>query len=61
MKNWFIQFNDGTIESFSKSYENNPLNELDDEFIKMYEKESLEKLCVQYIRENARYFGDSVK
>lgn len=52
------KFNDGTIESFSKSYENNPLSELDDEFIKMYEREPLDKLCIKYIRANAQYFGD---
>lgn len=52
------KFEDGTIEGFSKSYENNPLNALDDEFYKMYEKESLEKLCIEYIRMNAKYFGD---
>ena len=43
------KFNDGTFESFSKSYQNNPLNELDDEFIKMYEREPLDKLCIEYI------------
>lgn len=52
------KFNDGTLEGFSKSYENNPLNELDDEFIKMYDIEPLGKLCVEYIRANAQYFGD---
>lgn len=52
------KFNDGTFESFSKSYQNNPLNELDDEFIKMYEREPLDKLCIEYIRANAQYFGD---
>lgn len=50
--------NDGTLESFSKSYENNPLNELDTQFIAMYEKESLEQLYIDYIRANAGYFGD---
>lgn len=52
------KFNDGTLEGFSKSYENNPLNELDDEFIKMHEREPLDKLCIEYIRANAQYFGD---
>jgi hypothetical protein len=50
--------NDGTLESFSKSYENNPLNELDTQFYAMYEKESLEQLYIDYIRDNAGYFGD---
>jgi hypothetical protein len=49
---------DGTLESFSKSYENNPLNELDTEFYAMYEKESLEQLYIDYIRANVQYFGD---
>lgn len=52
------KYNDGTLESFSKSYENNPLNDHDSEFYDMYEKESLEQLYVQYIRANAKYFGD---
>lgn len=50
--------NDGTLESFSKSYENNPLNGLDTQFNAMYEKESLEQLYIDYIRANAGYFGD---
>lgn len=52
------KFNDGTIESFAKSYENNPLNDLDEEFMKTYEEEPLSKLCAEYIRENFGYFGD---
>lgn len=52
------QYYDGTIESFSKSYENNPLNELDDEFMEQYEKEPLDKLYIDYIREHAEFFGD---
>ncbi len=52
------KFNDGTIESFSESYENNPLNDLDDDFYKMYEEEPLNELCVKYIRANWEYFGN---
>lgn len=52
------KFNDGTLESFSESYENNPLNDLDTEFYDMYNKEALEQLYIDYIRANATYFGD---
>lgn len=52
------KYKDGTLEGFSKSYENNPLNLLDDEFYIMYDKEPLDKLCVDYIRENSEYFGN---
>lgn len=52
------KYNDGSIESFSESYKNNPLNALDDEFYSMYEKEPLDKLCIDYIRANSQYFGD---
>lgn len=49
---------DGTLEGFSKSYENNPLNELDNEFYALQEKENLEKLEIQYIRKNKTDFAD---
>lgn len=52
------KYDDGTLESFSESYENNPLNPLDDEFYSMYEKEPLDKLCIDYIQANSEYFGD---
>lgn len=52
------QYDDGTIESFSESYKDNPLNALDDEFVAMYESEPLEKLYIAYIRKNADCFGD---
>ena len=47
---------DGTLEGFSESYENNPLNSFDDEFYNLYEKEDLMKLQVEYIRENSKEF-----
>ena len=53
------KYKDGTIESFSKSYEGNPLNELDDEFYKLDEVEPLGQLKIKYIRENLKEFvGD---
>ena len=49
---------DGTIEGFSKSYDENPLNDLDDEFYKLYEKENLQNLQIKYIRKNKNDFID---
>jgi len=42
----------GSLEGFSASYENNPLNDLDTEFYRLEEEEQLEKLMVDYIRKN---------
>lgn len=50
------KYNDGTIESFSKSYEQNPLNELDDKFYKLYEDEPLSQIRIRYIRDNVKEF-----
>ncbi len=49
---------DGTIESFSESYENNPLNKLDDEFYELDETERLDSIQIKYIRENKSQFTD---
>jgi hypothetical protein len=49
-------FDDGTIDSFSKSYENNPLNRLDDEFYKLGEKENIHRLKIEFIRRNKDAF-----
>ncbi len=49
---------DGTIESFSESYENNPLNKLDDEFYELDETESLDSIQIKYIRDNKIQFTD---
>ena len=40
---------DGTVEGFSKSYENNPLNKFDKEFYKLNDVENLQKIQVDYI------------
>lgn len=49
---------DGTLEGFSESYENNPLNKFDDEFYDLYDKEDLMKLQIEYIRKNSKEFID---
>lgn len=41
---------DGTLDGFSKSYKNNPLNKYDDEFYELYENENLNDLQIKYIR-----------
>lgn len=46
---------DGTLDGFSKSYEENPLNELDGEFYKM---ENLRELQITYVRNNWKEFID---
>ena len=50
------EFNDGTMESFSESYENNPLNALDEEFYELSKSESLNELRIKYIREHQTEF-----
>jgi len=50
------KYNDGTIESFSKSYDQNPLNDLDGKFYKLYKDEPLHEIKVKYIRENVNEF-----
>lgn len=44
------QHQDGTIEGFSKSYDENPLNKYDDEFYELYKIENLQKMQVDFIR-----------
>ena len=52
------QHQDGTIEGFSKSYEDNPLNKFDDEFYKLYGTENLQQLQVDFIRKHKTEFID---
>jgi hypothetical protein len=47
---------DGTLEGFSKSYENNPLNDLDSEFYKLYDQENLYQKQIEFIRKNKKDF-----
>ncbi|WP_433900543.1 DMP19 family protein [Sphingobacterium puteale] len=49
---------DGTVEGFSKSYENNPLNKFDEVFYKLNEAKNLQKIQVDYIRKNKNEFTD---
>ncbi|MGJ1291316.1 MULTISPECIES: DMP19 family protein [Sphingobacterium] len=49
---------DGTVEGFSKSYENNPLNKFDEEFYKLNDAKNLQKILVDYIRKNKKEFID---
>ena len=49
---------DGTVEGFSKSYNDNPLNHFDDEFFELYKTEKLNKLQIEFIRKNKFDFID---
>ena len=49
---------DGTIEGFSKSYDDNPLNDLDTEFYELYKTENLQRIQVDFIRKNRNQFVD---
>jgi len=55
-KDWLERFDDGTVESFSKSYESNPLNPLDEKFYQFYQTEDLKALKVRYIRMHIEEF-----
>ena len=46
------EFDDGPMESFSESYKENPLNDLDTEFYTLYDSEKIGELRIKYIREN---------
>ena len=49
---------DGTMDGFSKSYDNNPLNHLDDEFYELYQQENLGLLKIAFIRNHKAGFAD---
>jgi hypothetical protein len=49
---------DGTIEGFSKSYDDNPLNDFDTEFYERYQTENLQQIQVDYIRKNKKEYID---
>lgn len=53
-----VKHQDGTLEGFSKSYEGNPLNNLDTEFYDLYKTEDLYKLQVNFIRSHKINFID---
>jgi hypothetical protein len=52
------QHQDGTLEGFSKSYEDNPLNKFDDEFYDLYKTEKLQQMQVDFIRKYKTEFVD---
>ena len=49
---------DGTIEGFSESYEDNPLNDFDTKFYELYKTENLLQIQVDYIRKHKTEFID---
>lgn len=49
---------DGTLEGFSKSYEDNPLDVFDTEYYKLEKVENLHQLQIDYIRRNKKDFID---
>ena len=52
------QHQDGTLEGFSKSYDDNPLNKFDDEFYALYKIENLQQIQIEYIRKHKNDFID---
>ncbi len=50
------QEQDGTLEGFSKSYEDNPLDIFDQEFADLEEIENLEELQIKLVRKNKEKF-----
>ena len=50
------KFDDGTVQSFSDSYEDNPLNELDTKFIQNLELTKFGDIKIKYIRKNMNEF-----
>ena len=50
---------DGTLEGFSKSYEDNPLDEFDSKFYELYKTENLQELQIEYIKNNSLHFIDA--
>jgi hypothetical protein len=44
------------MESFSESYKDNPLNDLDTEFYELYKSEKIGDLRIKYIRDNITEF-----
>ena len=52
------KFDDGTLEGFSESYKNNPLNPLDNQFYELDKVESLSELRIDYIRKHVEEFID---
>ena len=51
---------DGTLEGFSKSYEDNPLDKYDKEFYALYLVEDLNNLQIKYIRNHKTEFVNKI-
>ncbi len=49
---------DGTLEGFSKSYENNPLTAIDSEYYELTTEINVGKLMIDFIRKNKSEFID---
>lgn len=49
---------DGTLEGFSKSYDDNPLNDFDHKFYELYKTENLQRVQVDFIRKYKTDFID---
>lgn len=54
-------FDDGTLEGFSESYNENPLNDLAPQFYELYDLENISELRIKYIRENTSEFTTNLK
>ncbi|WP_433832103.1 DMP19 family protein [Flavobacterium anhuiense] len=50
------QYEDGTVKSFSESYEDNPLNKVDDKFYDLQEKQGISEFRIKYIRKHKEQF-----
>ena len=57
-KEQIIRHQDGSLEGFAKSYDDNPLGTIDDEFYDLQGKENLQELQIAYIRSHVAYFID---
>ncbi len=57
-KEKITSYQDGSLEGFAKSYDDNPLAKLDEEFYDLQKKENLQKVQVAYIRGHKEYFID---
>jgi len=58
IKDQLSSIEENTLEEFFDSYEDNPLNELDDEYCNTLEIEPIDELLVGYIKTNIGCFGD---
>jgi hypothetical protein len=57
-KDKITKHQDGSLEGFSKSYDDNPLNSFDEQFYALSEIENLQKLQVDFIRKHKSDFID---